>query len=175
MSRTSRTLRTVGFVAAITVGGAVLASTIGTLAAATAGACGLRPNIASCGSPGTPTTTTLGTSANPAYVGTDVMLYVQVTDPNYGSTPFGGVDLVDNGTIVAHASLVNGSASFTVSSLPVGQNGLTANFTDSTATYAGSQASLSEEIVRFRSWSLGQLSASRAPRWAVPTDPCSRS
>jgi hypothetical protein len=88
-----------------------------------------------------PSTTTIVASPSPAYALTPVTITVTVAanpSPTFSSTgqiipavptvATGTVSLLDGTTFLAKATLVNGQAVFTVTTLAVGQHTLTANF-----------------------------------------------
>lgn len=74
-----------------------------------------------------PTSTLLAASANPAVFGTPVTLTATVSSAD--SSRSGNVDFMEGGTLLGSGSLdASGTASFTTSSLSLGQHSLSANY-----------------------------------------------
>ncbi|OJV95893.1 MAG: hypothetical protein BGO39_21540 [Chloroflexi bacterium 54-19] len=79
--------------------------------------------IYTCGLP--PTTTSLTSSANPAYLGKPVTFNAIVT-PTGGTTPTGTITFKDGASTLTTVSLSGGKASYTTSSLSSGSHSITA-------------------------------------------------
>jgi hypothetical protein len=89
------------------------------------------------------TTTTLTSATSSAQLGATVMFSVNVSSS--GGTPTGVVVLQDGSAALDAQSLSNGSATFTVSDLPLGANALVANY-NGDSTHSGSSATLTENV-----------------------------
>ncbi|MBV9457469.1 MAG: IPT/TIG domain-containing protein, partial [Bradyrhizobium sp.] len=70
------------------------------------------------------TSLNLTSSPNPSNIGQPVTFTAQVT----GNNPTGSVTFTDNGTVIGSAPLVNGIATFTIATLPSGNNSVTASY-----------------------------------------------
>jgi hypothetical protein len=89
-------------------------------------------------------TTTHLTTTNPtAQLGAAVMFSASVASSI--GTPTGAVVLQNGSTVLGSQSLSNGSATFTVSNLPLGSNALVAAYTGD-STHSGSSANLTESV-----------------------------
>ncbi len=73
-----------------------------------------------------PSTVLLSSGPNPSIVGDPVQFLVQVL--NQGVTPTGSVTLLDGTSSLATMKLLNGVATFTISTLAVGQHAITAAY-----------------------------------------------
>jgi hypothetical protein len=93
-----------------------------------------------------PTNTALNSSLNPALVKESVTFTATVTpgDPAYG-TPTGSVAFSDNGATVTTVPLVSGIATWTTSTLTIGNHIITATYVPTT-DYAVSSASITQVI-----------------------------
>jgi hypothetical protein len=89
------------------------------------------------------TTTTLTSATSSAQLGATVMFSVNVSSG--GGTPTGVVVLQDGSSVLGSQTLSNGSATFSVTSLPLGSNALVATY-GGDSTHAGSSASLTESV-----------------------------
>ncbi len=89
-------------------------------------------------------TISLGAGPNPSTVGQTVTLTANVSG-NYG-TPTGQVTFYDGGFQILNASLSNGSASVTTTSLAAGTHPLTASY-GGDGTYAGSSSNIFTQTV----------------------------
>jgi len=89
------------------------------------------------------TTMTLTSATSSAQLGAVVTFSVNVSSS--GGTPTGVVVLQDGSSVLGSQSLSNGSATFSVTSLPLGSNALVATY-DGDSTHAGSSASLGESV-----------------------------
>jgi len=90
-------------------------------------------------------TVTLTASPNPAVVTTNVTMTVAVTAPT--GTPSGTVVFYDGNTALGNATLTNGTASYSTTTLTVGTHPLTAQYSGDTSNIAGgSQPPLNEVI-----------------------------
>jgi hypothetical protein len=90
-------------------------------------------------------TTTKLTSAPPtAQLGAAVVFSVSVSSS--GDTPTGVVVLQDGSSVLGSQTLFNGSATFTLSNLPLGSNTLAAAY-GGDSTHSGSSATLTESVV----------------------------
>jgi hypothetical protein len=90
------------------------------------------------------TTTTLTSATSSVQLGAAAMFSVNVSSS--GGTPTGVVVLQDGSSVLGSQSLSNGSATFSVTSLPLGSNALVATY-DGDSTHASSSASLTENVV----------------------------
>src|SRR5437870_1777262 len=93
------------------------------------------------------TSTTLTSTPNPSTLGQTVTLNATVSAvaPAVG-VPTGTVTFRDGATVLATATLVNGSASFTISTLAPGSHSLTAVYNGS-ASFAGSTSAVVNHVV----------------------------
>ena len=93
------------------------------------------------------TSTTLSSTPNPSTLGQTVTLNATVSAvaPAVG-VPTGTVTFRDGATVLATATLVNGSASFTISTLAAGSHPLTAVYSGS-ATFAASTSAVVTQVV----------------------------
>ena len=98
------------------------------------------------------TTTTVGSSKNPAEVGVAVTFTVNVTANTPGAgTPTGAVRFRDNGADLGAPSLdPTGQAQITTSSLSVGPHTITTVYEPANANYLTSSSSLTQTIERAR-------------------------
>lgn len=93
-----------------------------------------------------PTTTTLGSSLNPAVYGQSVTFTATVI-PNSGTgTPVGSVTFSDGAVSLGNAKVVGGQANFTTSTLSPGQHSVTASY-GGDGTLAGSSSAPSGQTV----------------------------
>jgi hypothetical protein len=119
--------------------------------------------------PATATTTTLATSpASPQLQGTSVQLTATVTSGAPGTVTFenGGVPI----TGATNVAVTSGSASTTVTGLPVGSNSLTAVFTPTTGSaFAGSSSAASTYTINAPTPTSTTLVASPASPQSVGT------
>jgi hypothetical protein len=91
------------------------------------------------------TATTLLSSANPSRLGKSVTFTAKVTAAS-GSTPTGFVTFTNNGTVYPAVALSGGVATYTTSTLPVGDHEIVATYSGS-ATDSASTASLNLTVV----------------------------
>ena len=89
--------------------------------------------------------TTLVSSANPSVYGQSVTLTATVAPTSGSSTPTGNILFKNGATTLASVALVNGSATFTTSTLAAGSLVLAASYSGST-TFAASSATLSQIV-----------------------------
>ncbi|HEX7652650.1 MAG TPA: Ig-like domain-containing protein, partial [Verrucomicrobiae bacterium] len=94
-----------------------------------------------------PTGTGLGTSVNPSVVGQTVTLTanISVPAPGYG-TPAGVVNFYDGATALGSANLTNGSATFDLNTLTLGQHLLTAVYAGA-GNYSNSVSTVLTQVV----------------------------
>ena len=90
----------------------------------------------------------LGSGLNPSHYGQSVTLTLTLTPSAQTSVmPTGMVTLLDGNTAIRSSSLVNGIASFSVSSLTAGSHSLTA-FYEGNATYGASTSQVVTQVVQ---------------------------
>jgi Pro-kumamolisin, activation domain/Bacterial Ig-like domain (group 3) len=89
------------------------------------------------------TTTTLASATSSVQLGAAVMFSVNVSSD--AGTPSGVVVLQDGSSVLGSQSLSNGSATFSISSLPLGSNALVATY-DGDSTHASSSATVTENV-----------------------------
>jgi parallel beta-helix repeat protein len=96
----------------------------------------------------TPTTTTLGSSANPAVLGNAVTLtaFVAATPPGSGSPSSGTVRFYDGTTQIGSGTPSAGTVAITVANLTVGSHALTAAFGGSASYQASTSAPLAQVV-----------------------------
>ena len=75
-----------------------------------------------------PSTTSVGSSANPAVYGQTVTLTATVSGTGAGGTPTGTVTFLDGGSALGTGVLSNGSATFQTSTLALGSNSITVSY-----------------------------------------------
>ena len=92
----------------------------------------------------TPTTTTLGTSANPGFQGLPLTLTATITP----SSATGTVNFSDGSTSIGSGTLANGVATFTTSSLALGAHSLTAAYAGDTTNASSTSSVLSQSIIQ---------------------------
>jgi hypothetical protein len=85
-------------------------------------------------------------SVNPATAGQSVTFTATLASKNHGPVPTGTVTFEDGGTALATVSLANGVASFTTSSLTVGNHFITAAYSGN-ATYGAGSTTLVESVL----------------------------
>jgi hypothetical protein len=106
------------------------------------------------------TTTTLTASPNPANQGNTVTLSAVVTATTGTADPFGTVTFLDGVTPLATIGLtgsttsITSSASFSTSTLTVGQHALTAVYTPGNTSFLASQSSIFSETINPQDFSL---------------------
>lgn len=92
-------------------------------------------------------TTTLNTSASSADAGTSITLTATVASSSgTGATPTGSVSFTRDGNALGSANLVNGTATFTTSALPVGTDHITASYGGDANYSSSASAPLTETI-----------------------------
>lgn len=92
-------------------------------------------------------TTTLTTSASSADAGTSITLTATVASSSgTGATPTGSVSFTRDGNALGSANLVNGTATFTTSALPVGTDHITASYGGDASYSSSASAPLTETI-----------------------------
>ena len=91
-----------------------------------------------------PSTTTLTASANPTTLGTTITYTATVTSGV--GVPTGTVVFQDGATLIATASLSNGTATVSLSDLTVGSHALTASYNGSVDVAASTSAALTEVV-----------------------------
>ncbi len=89
-----------------------------------------------------PTTTALSSSQNPSSVGQPVTFTATVT----GVAPTGTVTFFDGGTQIGTAMLAGGTASFTTSSLALGNHSITARYGGDISNAASTSAALTQTV-----------------------------
>ncbi len=89
-----------------------------------------------------PTTTTLTSSLNPSTVGDQVTFTATVT----GTNPTGTVTFFDSGTPLGSVALVNGTATFPISSLGAGSHTLTATYSGDAANAPSTSSDLIQVV-----------------------------
>ncbi|MBF0567445.1 MAG: Ig-like domain repeat protein [Nitrospirae bacterium] len=90
------------------------------------------------------TTTTLTSSVNPSTLGDSVTFTATVAGT--GSTPTGTVTFMDNGTTMGSASIANGQAAYTTSSLSPGTHPITAVYSGDNNSTASTSAVLNQAV-----------------------------
>lgn len=111
------------------------------------------------GQPGT--TTTIASSANPTVYGQAATLSSTVTSLSGSGTPTGSITFDDGTSSVGSASLSNGQAALTLSSLGVGSHSLTAVYSGD-ANFLGSTSAPLSQVVNQASTAIA-LSSSSTP------------
>jgi hypothetical protein len=101
--------------------------------------------LPNCGATATATTTTLASSLNPSTYGQGVTLTATVAPSSGTGTPTGTVAITDGATALGSPTLVNGSASLTVSSLSVATHALSAVYSGD-SNYQSSNGALSQIV-----------------------------
>ncbi len=91
------------------------------------------------------TTASFTTSANPARVGEPVTFRASVASPNL--TPDGTVTFLNGTTVLGTGTLANGVATFTTSSLPVGNSVISVRY-EGTGSFNGSVSAPGTQVVR---------------------------
>ncbi|MGZ4712460.1 MAG: Ig-like domain repeat protein [Acidimicrobiia bacterium] len=96
----------------------------------------------------TPTTTTLGASPNPSNLGTAVTFTATTTaaPPGAGAPSSGAVKFYDGSTQLASKTPANGVASFTISTLAIGNHTVTAVFNGSQSYQASTSTAVVETV-----------------------------
>jgi hypothetical protein len=95
--------------------------------------------------PSASTTTTLASSQNPSIVGQSVTLTATVTSATAG-TIGGTVDFRRGQTVLFTGSVVNGQASYTTTTLPLGSSGLTAVYSGDAQYITSTSTSLTQIV-----------------------------
>ena len=92
-------------------------------------------------------TTTLNTTASSAAADTSITLTATVASSSgTGATPTGSVSFTRDGNALGSANLVNGTATFTTSALPVGTDHITASYGGDSSYSSSASAPLTETI-----------------------------
>jgi hypothetical protein len=94
----------------------------------------------------TTTTTSIKSSQNPSAKGKPVTLVVSVSNPWNRHSMSGSVTFTVGTTTLGTLPLTNGGARITTSSLPVGQNTITATYTPGNGNFLGSSDSLVQTV-----------------------------
>ncbi len=101
------------------------------------------------GAPATATTSSVGSSSNPAVWGQSVQLTATVT-PSAGSNPSGSVSFYSNGTLLGSAPVTTtggvSTATLTISNLRVGADSITATYNGDVVFDASTSAPLAQTI-----------------------------
>ncbi len=97
---------------------------------------------------GSPTTTTLATSASPQVADANVNLTATVTPTSGTGTPSGSVDFFVNGVFAATIALDSGQAVYSTSALPVGVNLVAAIYEGYQSQYAPSSGSSATQTIQ---------------------------
>jgi len=91
------------------------------------------------------TTTTITSSLNPSIAGQSVTFMATVSANSVNGTPDGTVSFLDGAKSLAIATLQNGVAAYSASTLNVGSHNITANY-NGNANWAASSASLNQVV-----------------------------
>lgn len=90
------------------------------------------------------TTVTLATSANPAVAGNSIVFMASVVST--GEAPNGTITFLDGSTILGAASVSNGTASLSISTLTAGQHAITGRYSGSAGTQTSTSAVLLQVV-----------------------------